>query len=367
MDHRVALVTGPQGLSGGAVFERLSSSPDWTVLGCSRRPDALPADQIVAVDLLDRAGTTAALAQREDITHLFFGAYAARAGDLAAEADANAAILVNTLDALRSAGAKLQHVVLYHGGKAYGAHLGPFRTPAKENAPRIGGPLLYHDQEDIVRERGQVDRFGWTVFRPDWVGGATTGSPINLVLGTAIYAVLCRDLGLPLRYPGSLAQGASLIQSTDARIIGAASEWACDAPEARDEIFNLTNGDAYRWQCMWGEVAAMFGLEVAEGGPSLTDFMAQHAERWAALTAEHGLLALDPLRVIDWPTIDFAFTCGFDMLTSTVKIRRAGFADCIDSRDMFADQLAELARRGVIPGDRLPGIAEPASSVGELA
>lgn len=360
-DARVALVTGPQGLSGGAVVERLAARTDWSVVGCSRRPLAVRGVGSVTADLLNRDHTLDAMKDLADVTHLFFGAYVARAGDHGAEAVDNAAILTNTLDALRSAGADLQHVVLYHGGKAYGAHLGPFTTPAKESAPRIEGPLLYHEQEDMVRARGSSDGIGWTIFRPDWVGGATTGSPINLVLALGTYAVLCRELGQPLVYPGTITAGASLMQSTDSRLIGAASEWACESAAARNDIFNLTNGDAYRWQDMWGEVADVFGLAVDDGGPTLTEFMTRHGSRWAEVMAKHDLVVLDPVATIDWPTIDFAFSCGHDMISSTVKIRHAGFAECIDSSAMFAEQLHELARRRILPRD-LFATPSPASA-----
>jgi nucleoside-diphosphate-sugar epimerase len=168
--RRVALVTGSHGLSGRAVYEHLYGRPGWEVIGASRRaePPVAGAPHI-AVDLANRVATRDALAQHAP-THLFFGAYLAD-HDLAREAEVNRAILVNTLDALATAHAPLRHVVIFHGAKAYGAHLGPFPTPARESALAVPGPLLYHDQEQVLRKYGQRLGFTWTVLRADCVCG----------------------------------------------------------------------------------------------------------------------------------------------------------------------------------------------------
>ena len=33
------------------------------------------------------------------------------------------------------------------------------------------------------------------------------------------------------------------------------------SPAARDEIFNVTNGDAFRWEHMWPVIAGAFGVQ----------------------------------------------------------------------------------------------------------
>jgi hypothetical protein len=39
----------------------------------------------------------------------------------------------------------------------------------------------------------------------------------------------------------------------------------------------------------------------------------------------------------------------FDNMSSTIKARRAGFHDCIDTEEMFKDFFAKLRRDRVIP------------------
>jgi hypothetical protein len=46
---------------------------------------------------------------------------------------------------------------------------------------------------------------------------------------------------------------------------------------------------------------------------------------------------------------DLIFDSGFDYMSSTIKARRAGFPDCIDTEDMFLCVFGELRRNKVIP------------------
>ena len=67
----------------------------------------------------------------------------------------------------------LRHIPFCQGGKAYGADLGPFKTPARENDPRLMPPNFYHDQEDLLRRRQQGKPWHWTAQRPEAIGGYT--------------------------------------------------------------------------------------------------------------------------------------------------------------------------------------------------
>ena len=345
----MALVTGSHGLSGRAVYEHLHGRPGWQVIGASRRaePPVAGAPHI-AVNLADRAATRDALAGC-GASRLFFGAYIAD-HDLAREAEVNRGILVNTLDALAADRAPLRHVVIFHGAKAYGAHLGPFPTPARESAPAAPGPLLYHDQQQVLREYGQRLGFTWTVLRPDCICGPALGSPINLLLGVAVLAALARERGEPLCFPGTAASARSLIQVTDTRLLGRAAEWAAMSPAARDEIFNVTNGDVFRWERMWPLIAGAFGVPAGDIVPArLVEVMPRREPDWDALVARHGLVPVPLAELVDWRFVDAMLGMPYDLITSTIKIRRAGFGDCIDSGDMFLELFDDLRRRRYVP------------------
>jgi hypothetical protein len=81
--------------------------------------------------------------------------------------------------------------------------------------------------------------------------------PRNLLTGLATYAAMSRELGLPLRYPGGRDGWNSLQQTADAELFGRATLWALGEEKARIEIFNVSNGDVYRWPLAMSAVSEM--------------------------------------------------------------------------------------------------------------
>lgn len=185
-----ALITGPQGLIGSHVREQLVASGGWEVISTSRRELDLPGVDHVQLDLADAEGAAELLAPLSEVTHLVFAAYAPNA-DPQIESERNLALLANTVRALRLAGADLRHVTLYQGAKAYGAHLGPFPTPALESDPCVIGPLFYYPQEDFLREDAARNGYAFTVLRPDFILGFAEGNAINILLAAAVYGAYC--------------------------------------------------------------------------------------------------------------------------------------------------------------------------------
>jgi nucleoside-diphosphate-sugar epimerase len=285
----------------------------------------------------------------DDTTHVFFAAYQV-VPNAAEEARINLSMLSNLLDVLRQAGAPVRHVTLYQGGKAYGAHLGPFRTPARESDPRILGPLFYYDQEDFLRALAAEGEVHFTVLRPDHVCGIAFGAYVNLLHIIAVYAALTRELGQPLRFPGPERAYRSLVQLTDARLLARASAWAANAPAARDQTFNVTNGDQIRWCNLWPVVAADFGLEAGDPiGYRLGDVMADKRKVWDDLVRRHGLQTIDMEAMVSWEFADAILGVDHDLVSSTIKIRQAGFGDCIDSEQSILELLAEMRSQRLLP------------------
>lgn len=84
------------------------------------------------------------------------------------------------------------------------------------------------------------------------------------VTSTSTYAAMSRELGLPLRFPGSREGWNTLQDTTDAEIFGRATLWALGEDKAQNEIFNVSNGDVYRWRQLWNELATFYYIPVAE-------------------------------------------------------------------------------------------------------
>ena len=349
-NRKTVLVAGAQGVIGRAAAAHYSQQADTTVYGVSRRPvDGLENVRAISADLLDPADTRRKLDVLKDLTHVVFGAYVEK--DTPAERSAvNVALLRNLLDAVEAASPGLRHVTLYQGGKAYGADLGPFKTPAREDDPRLMSPNFYYDQEDHLRQRQQGRGWTFSILRPEAVCGYAVGNPMNLTMVIALYATLSKELGLPLRFPGTLAAYQALYQVTSADLLAKATAWAGDTPAAAGEIFNITNGDYFRWQFLWPRIARMFGMEVAEPVPTpLAVYMADKGPLWEEIVRKHQLRPTAYEQIVRWQFGDFIFGSGFDNVTSTIKARRAGFHDCIDTEDMFREFFDDLRQQKIIP------------------
>jgi len=351
--QRQILLVGPYGVLGTGVVDAVAASPQWGITTAARRPvpthRAQAAPPHVSVDLMDREGTTKAFSFLDKVTDLVFAAYVEKP-TMAETVEPNARMLKNTLDALAARSVPLQRIVLAGGAKSYGFSLGAFNAPAKEAEPRLIAPIHYHQQEDIVAEWADKNGASWTVLRPHLVMGPSLNSPMNLVTGLAVYAAMTRELGLPLRFPGNKDGWNTLQETTDAELFGRATLWALGEDKARNQIFNVSNGDVYRWRQLWNELAAFYDLPVAEPlAMSTVSEMSEKAPLWDSIVARYGLHATPYQQIANWSFVDWMLNFREETILSTIKIRQAGFADCIDTHQSFRRQLIRLRDLRVIP------------------
>jgi nucleoside-diphosphate-sugar epimerase len=349
--QRKVLVAGAHGVIGRHAALHFAEQPGVEVIGLSRRTGYdLGRVQQVSVDLLQPDDVHAKLRPMRDITHIVFGAYIEKQ-TAREKSEVNVAILRNLLDVVEDTSPDFQHITFYQGGKAYGADLGPFKTPAREDDPRLMPPNFYYDQEDFLRGRQKDKHWHWTALRPEAVMGYATGNPMNLLMVIAVYAAVSKELGLPLRFPGTEAAYKALYQVTSAHVLADATDWAGRTEAAANQIFNITNGDYFRWEHMWPRIGRMFGMEVVPPTPTpLVTYMADKAPLWEKITARYGLQTEVPYdKLVSWAFGDFILNSGFDNISSTIKARRAGFAACIDTEEMFRTLFQELQKKRVIP------------------
>ena len=120
--------------------------------------------------------------------------------------------------------------------------------------------------------------------------GFAVGNPMNLLMVIAVYATISKQLGLPLRFPGTEAAYRALYQVTSANILARATDWAGSTPGAANEIFNITNGDYFRGQHMWPRIAKAFHMERSDPVPTpLTNYMTDKAALWDEIVRKHNL------------------------------------------------------------------------------
>jgi nucleoside-diphosphate-sugar epimerase len=362
MAEQTVLIAGASGVVGQAAVERFAAEPDWRVIGLSRRRPRTPAGltfEHYAADLADRDRLGELGAALGEVSHLVYAALheqpALVQGWREPEQMArNDAMLRNLLAALEAAGAPLRHVSLLQGTKAYGAHLHRIPTPARERAPRDPHENFYWLQEDRLRQAAARRGFQVTIFRPQIVYGDALGGAMNLIPVLGVIGALWRETGRPFGFPG----GPDWIQEgVDADLLARALAWAAVSPAAHGETFNITNGDVYVWREVWPAIARALGLEPGPGEPlSIVTFLAQQADAWSDLAARHGLeaIALPDLIGKSDQYADMLFGYGLadpppPALVSTIKIRQAGFGDCVDTEEMFHRALSRLAARNIIP------------------
>lgn len=351
---KTALVVGTSGIVGSATAERLVGE-GWQVHGLARRPAAQSGVLPVAADLQDRAGLAEAL--RGVRPEAVFIATWSRQSSEAENIRVNAAMVRNLLEAVRPAGS-VRHVALVTGLKHY---LGPFeaygrgvlpQTPFREEQGRLDIENFYYAQEDEVFAAAARDGFGWSVHRPHTIIGKAVGNAMNMGTTLAVYATLCKATGRPFRFPGSATQWNGLTDMTDARLLASHLLWAATTPAARDQAFNVVNGDVFRWSWMWGRIARWFGLEPAPFDGTvlpLEEQMAGDAPLWREIAAREGLVEHDLARLASpWHT-DADLGRPIEVVTDMGKSRRLGFTAYQPTEDAFLELFARLRQERLIP------------------
>jgi nucleoside-diphosphate-sugar epimerase len=350
MSDNVALVVGARGVIGGNLVNHLEELGGWQVVGLSRRGgEATRTVRHVNVDLLDAEDTRRALVGLDDVTHVFYAAYQDRPS-FAELVEPNQRMLVNVLEAIEPVAAGLRHVQLMQGYKVYGAHLGPFKTPAREDDPLHMPPEFNVEQQAFLEATQRGKDWTWSALRPSVVCGFALGIPMNLAMVIAVYATISKHLDVPLRFPGRPGAYHSLIEMTDAGLLAHAMVWAATDPAAANQAYNINNGDLFRWDEMWPRLAEYFDLPVAPGLPiSLATVMADKEPVWNEIVAEHGLRPTSYRDVSSWAFGDAVFSWDYDLIADGSKARRHGFHHYVDTAGMFTSIFDDMRARGIIP------------------
>ena len=203
MPRKTALVVGANGVIGRNLIAYLEQLHDWDIIGVSRRGgESNNRVRYIAVDLLNENDIQEKLGSLTEVTHIFYAAYQDRS-TWAELVPPNLAMLVNIVNAIEPISPCLQHISLMQGYKVYGAHLGPFKTPARETDAYHMPPEFNVDQQQFLENRQQGSSWTWSALRPSVVCGFALGNPMNLAMVMAIYASMSKELGLPLRFPVS--------------------------------------------------------------------------------------------------------------------------------------------------------------------
>lgn len=349
-----ALIAGVSGIIGRHLAEHLLAQGGWEVTGISRNGLNLPKGvKNVSVDLEDGAAVKNALSSVK-ATHVFITTWSRRNTE-AENCKVNGAMVRNLLKAV--AGKKIAHVALVTGLKHY---MGPFEayaknkplTPFREEQPRLSYPNFYYVQEDEVYAAAKKQGFTWSVHRPHTLIGYAVGNAMNMASTLAAYAAICKATKRPFVFPGSKGQYEGVIDITDGRIIAKQLLWAATTKAAKNQAYNIVNGEVFRWNWMWPKIADYFGLKVASHPGKTTPLeksMADAGPIWDKIVAKHGLKKMPIEQFASWWHSDLDLGRELETFAAMTKCRDLGFLDCQNSVDSFTHAFDRLRKNKYIP------------------
>lgn len=349
MQNKSALILGGSGMVGGNMAQLLDTQRDWDVTLVSRRPPTFATKaRHVACDMSNPADCAKQLGKLTDVTHIFYAGHATGI-QWVDKAPQDTDLFRNAMTALEPVAAKLEHVCLLQGSKYYGRHLGPFKTPAKESDPRHFPPNFYYTQEDFLKQIAAGKRWTYSLMRPHIVCGYGR-SDLNLPKPIAVYATLCKELGLPLRYPGPEGAYRAIHCASDVELLNKGMLWAATTPGAANQAFNMVNGDFFRWEHLWPKIAGYFELEA--GGVQHIDLAGMMADKeplWNDIVRKYDLVKTPFAEIAHWAYANYAFAPNYDVMLDNTKARKHGFQEFVDTEEMFMRFFDAFRRQRFIP------------------
>ncbi|KAI7755697.1 hypothetical protein M8C21_032601 [Ambrosia artemisiifolia] len=373
----VALIVGVTGIVGNSLAEilPLSDTPGgpWKVYGVARRPrpqwNADHPIEYIQCDVSDPDDTKNKLGDLKDVTHLFYVTWANRVTE-SENCEINGKMFKNVLDAVIPNSPSLQHVSLQTGRKHY---LGPFELygkvahdpPFYEDLPRLDVPNFYYTLEDILfssveqnnsnraEQNEKNEKLTWSVHRPGTIFGFSPYSMMNILGALCVYAAICKHEGVPFKFPGSKEAWERYADCSDADLIAEQHIWAAVDPYAKNEAFNISNGDVFKWKHFWKVLAEQFevedgGFDEAQGKVSMVEMMKDKGGVWDEIVREKGLVVTKLEEVAVWWFVDMILG-GECMLDSMNKSKEHGFLGFRNSKSSLISWVDKMKGYKIVP------------------
>lgn len=270
-----AIVTGATGITGQAVVNELIKSSQYKKIYTLSRSQPGQTHEKVEHASLDLCGDANQMADSlksvQGATQVFFCAYLAN-DDEGEAAKINSSMLQNFLDALHITGAlkDIKRIILTCGLKQYGVHLGLPKQPMEETDPIHQGdnwpPNFYFSQQKVLIDNASKGQYKWTVTLPQDVLGYAKGNFMNECTALGLYCAVAKVAhpNSELPFPGSRINYLAFNCWTSANLHARFCLWAASAPNAENQIFNVTNGDTQSWQTLWPRIAMRFGCKIPQ-------------------------------------------------------------------------------------------------------
>ncbi|KAK2452614.1 NineTeen Complex (NTC) component [Trifolium repens] len=365
--QNVALIIGVTGIVGNSLAEilPLKDTPGgpWKVYGVARRPQPTwNADNpihYIQCDVSNQNDVELKLTTLTDVTHIFYVSWTSKPTETQ-NCEVNGSMLRNVLRSLIPNAPNLCHASLQTGTKHYVGSfesidkIKPHESPFTEDVPRLDALNFYHTQEDILFEEvGKKKGMTWFINRPQVIFGFSPYSMMNLISTLCVYAAICKHEGVPLRFPGSKGAWECYSTSSDANLIAEQHIWGAVDPNTKNEAFNCSNGDVFKWKHLWKVLADKFGIEdyeFEEEGSELrlTDMMKDKGGVWEEIVRENGLLNTKLEDVGDWWFADFMMRVE-GVLDNMNKAKEHGFLGFRNSKNSFINWIDKTKAYKIVP------------------
>lgn len=361
MADKKVVVAGATGLVGNAALRHFGASGGCEVVALSRRkPRELYGARHVPIDLTDTARCVRLAAELQGATHLVYAALYEAPNLVDGWRDpqqigTNDLMLRKLMAALEPVAPQLRHVALLQGTKAYGVHVRPLAVPAREGRSEMyEQPNFYWAQENFLRELQRGKGWHWSILRPVLIVGLAMGGAMDLIPPLGVYAAMLREQGKALDFPGGAPRVA---QAVDVDLLARAIAWSGETDAARNQAFNVTNGDVFTWENIWPAIADELDMKPGSAVPlSLAREYPNWIAPWDDLRRKHDLISpgLEAFVGLSFQYADYSMRYGQTQpgppsIVSTVKINQAGFTEMMDTEIMFRKWFRQARASRLLP------------------
>ncbi|KAI5314786.1 hypothetical protein L3X38_043962 [Prunus dulcis] len=127
-------------------------------------------------------------------------------------------------------------------------------------------------------------------------------------------------------------------------------------PYAKNEAFNCSNGDVYKWKHLWRVLAEQFDMEFedfddddeGELRPSMEEMMKDKGPVWDEIVRENGLVPTKLEEIGNWWFVDVMFGVE-SSVDSMNKSKEHGFVGFRNSRTSFVTWIDKMKSYRLVP------------------
>ncbi|WP_165025058.1 MULTISPECIES: hypothetical protein [unclassified Dysgonomonas] len=356
--RKTALVIEGNNILGRNIINCLEAKGNWDIIIVSNTPlnywQYTSRCEYIQMDLNKPDAIKMQQEKLQKVTHVFFGSYNQKQA-LTDKPEFNLQLFENLVLGIEKIAPLFEHITFIQKDKAYDLHFGRIKQIVSNKEYQYFSPSFFYNfyslQEDFLRKQSIGKKWSWTSLRPNILIGSAIDNPTNIATQIAVYATLCRELNIPMSFPGNIRNYETTVHVTDIELLAKSMEYVSLEDSCKGEIFNITNGDSLRWKELWVKICEYFGVAVGEPHDfSLAVYMKDKNTLWKETCEKHQLTNDNITRILQWSYSDFIFSDVYDIFFDSGKLRKLGFKEIEpDSFESFKRMFDKLKANHIIP------------------